>query len=268
MNSNYDEIKEYLLGRLDPEARESIELRIIEDEEFGFEAMAAEDHLIESYLDGELSDDDAGRFGSTYLVNEVRVQRVKELAALRAAVSRGPSPGGEMEEKSGFSFSGFFGRFGPALAMGAAAIILVAGLWLYLSGNGATDLERQYASLNQGDMSDMNRLGSYSKVELVPGTFRSGDGGSTIVTRNLTEAILFRLPLDFEPQSDAKFRALVLRDEKGIFTVDDLRPVRDGSGLEVRVLLPKELFQNGQYQIRLSQYETKNAPVIFNLTAQ
>ena len=270
MNSNYDDTKEYLLGGLDPGGRESIELRVIEDEEFGTEAMAAEDQLIESYLDGELSEDDVRRFTSSYLVTEERVRRVKELAALRAAVSRSSSPRVEAVQKTGFDLSNFFGRFGPALAMGAAALVLVAvaGWWLFSSDRPATDLESQYASLNKGDMSDLNRLAAYSEVELVPGTLRSTDGGSKIVTSNLTETVLFRLPLDFEPPSDTQFRALILRDEKGIFTVDNLRPVRDSSGLEFRVLLPKALFQSGQYQIRLSQYESKNAPIVFNLTAE
>src|SRR5690348_1554362 len=88
MGANYEDIKAYLLGGPDEAARESIDVRLIEDEDFATEIRAIEDELIERYIDGELSEEDAAKFRSNYLVTESRADRVKELAALRTAVAR------------------------------------------------------------------------------------------------------------------------------------------------------------------------------------
>jgi hypothetical protein len=269
MSSNYHDIKEYLLGGLGPDEREGIELRVIEDGDFAEEALAAEDALIESYVDGELAEADAARFRAEYLTTDERVRRVKDFVALRAAVVQSERSSNSVVADKASPFLAFFTRLGPALALGAAAVVLiaVAGFWFYFSGNSLTDLEQQYASLNKADMTDLSRFPSHSKVELIPGTFRSVDAGSKIATGGLSETVLFRLPLGFEPSPDASFKAEVWRDGKGIFSVAEVRAVRDATGHEVRVLLPRSIFGKGQYQIRLSQDGANNAPVVFNFIA-
>lgn len=270
MRSDYENIKEYLLGGLDAQERESIELRIIEDEEFSVEALAAEDELIESYVDGDLNGNDEGRFRSDYLTTEERVRRVKEFAALRAAIAREHSQARETTEKSRSGFLGFLNRMRPIPALTAAAVLLiaVAGLWFFLSNRGPTGLEKEYAALNQSDMTDLSRFASHSAVELRSSTLRSGDAGSKVATGSLTETVLFRLPLTFDPEPSARFDVVLLQEGKSKFTVPGVGPVTNGDGSEVRVLLPREVIKTGQYQISLTRPETTFSPVLFTFTAE
>lgn len=273
MTSDEREIREYLLGGLAAEELERIDLRIIEDEEYGVEAMAAEDRLIESYLDGELSEEESEQFRTNYLTSEPRAQRVKEFAALRAAVVANDSPVMSpvveaREDRDGGLFSWLF-SLRPAVAMATVGLFAILGAvaWIYFVDK-PSSLESEYAALNRQDKTDLSGFSQYSKVELSPGTLRSTDSASKIAIGNQTESIMFRLPLNFDPPPDAIYRALVLRDGKGVFSVYDQRPIRVGSLLEVRVLLPRSIFERGSYQIQLAQLETKAAPVIFNFNVE
>ena len=274
MNANYDQIKGYLLGDLSTEECEKIDLRIIEDDDFAVEALAAEDLLIESYIDGELSEADAMKFRSNYLINETRARQVKEFVALRAAASAIANRPAERPQKkndaSKWSLAALFENLRPVTAFAVPALIAVVGfaVWFYVSDRGITPLEREYAALNQADMGDLNQFASFSKIQLTPGAFRGGAQEARVATGTLTEGVLFRLPLTFDPAPWAKFDATLLQEGKTIFRVEEVRPFTDGDGSEVRLLLPREAIKRGQYQISLSQRGQNLSPVVFGFTAE
>ncbi len=273
MNLDYEDIKEYLLGSLSAAEREEIDLRIIEDTEFAIDTSAAEDHLIERYLDGELTDDESRLFRSDYLVTEQRARRVKEFAALRTLASRRAiEPPEAVSAQAGgnwFGLSGLFARYRLVTAMAVILVAALAGVggWIYFADRGPTALEREYAALNQADMSDLARFDSDSKVELFPSNFRSSDRALRIKAGGLTRSILFRLPLIFDPYAGSRYRAELRREGKTVFSVPNVSPVKDGSGTEVRVLIPREIIGKGEYQIILSQLGTEVAPVAFGFVA-
>jgi hypothetical protein len=268
MGPNYEDIRSYLLGNLAESERESIDLRIIEDEDFGVEARAVEDQLIESYIDGELNDEETANFRSNYLVSEARANKVRELAALRSAVAR--KQDAPAEPATGWTLSGLFAGLRPVPAFAGLAIIVLIGVaaWIYFADR-PTALETEYAALNRSDLSDVRTLGQYTAVELIPGTYRSGDPASIVKTSEATKTILFSLPLTFDPPSGTRFRAEVTQEGKRLFSVPETNVVRDAGGSKVRVLLPLEpLKKKGQYQIILSQIGTENSPVVFGFTSQ
>ena len=273
MSANYDEIKDYLLGRLDPVELRAVDLRLIEDEDFGSEAMAAEDALIESYVDGELTDDEAGLFRSNYLTTAARAQRVREFVSLRAAAARTPASSpqaapGSKDDK--WNLSGWLFGLRPAMALAAVALVAVvgAGVWIYFAEPRPTALEREYAELNRSDMKDLSRFSSYSTVELVSGRLRSDDAGSKVAATGLSDTILFRLPLAFEPPGDVNYRAELRHDGRKVFSVDDVRPVKAGPVDEVRLLLPRAMIGKGQHQIALTRPGTNASPVLFDFVAE
>jgi len=275
MNSNHEDIRKHLLGDLGMEERENLESRIIEDDGFGMEALAAEDILIESYVDGELSDAEAEKFRSNYLTTEARVQRVKEFVALRAAARALGDPDrseqrADEHTTSRWNFTRFFASLTPAMSVGL--LILIAGtgvgVWLYFSDGRMSALESEYAALNRDDFSDPTTLALYSNVPVLPNTFRGAESGTKVTTATLTQGVLFRLPLTFEPTPDAKFQAAVIREGKTIFRVEDRRPVKVGSAYEIRVLLPRSVIVKGQNQISLLQSGADVAPVLFQFTAE
>ena len=273
MSANYDEIKDYLLGRLDPAELRSVDLRLIEDEDFGSDAMAAEDALIESYVDGELTDDEAGLFRSNYLTTEARAQRVREFVSLRAAAVRlsASSPNVAPRSKDNkWNLSGLFFGLQPAMALAAVALVAVvgAGVWIYFAEPQPTALEREYAELNRVDMNDLSRFSSYSTVELVSGTLRSDDAGSKIAATGLSDTILFRLRLAFEPPGGVSYRAELRHGGKKVFSIENVRPVKAGPVDEVRLLLPRAMIGKGQHQIALTQPGTSASPVLFDFVAE
>ena len=272
MSSNYDDIRKYLLGDIEAADREAIDLRLLDDEDYGVEALAAEDLLIESYLDGELTEAEMARFHSHYLISEARDRRLKELAAFRAAVRQSDSEGGEAFETEpqagGWSFADWLRGFNPVPVVAILLIAVIgAGLWFYFSIGRPSGLEQEYAALNRRDMSDLTGLSTYSSVELFPGTMRSNNPGSRFKAESLTEAVLFRLPIEAMGE-EIPYRVMVLRDGNAVFSVYDQRPVRNGSVQEIRVLLPKKIFVRGQYQIRVSQLGTKAAPFVYNFVVE
>lgn len=270
MTSNERDIREYLLGGLAAEEQELVELRMIEDDDYGIEALAVEDRLIESYLDGELSDDESKRFRSNYLTSDARVKRVKEFVALRAVLVANRTQTSTVMQEAGGGFFAFLRGFGPATAYAGAAVLLIAiaGAWFLSSTAGPTQLEQEYAKLNESDMNDLTKFASTSSVELTPGTYRSGDPGTKVATSTLTDKVLFRLPLMFESAPEARFDVALIRDGKSVFTIPGMRPVSDRGGSELRVLFPKTAIQSGQYQISLTQPGTSLAPVNYAFTAE
>jgi hypothetical protein len=269
MISEHIKIKEYLLGGLDLLEREEVERRIIEEPDYADEALAAEDALIESYVDGELTDLDRERFRDEYLTSEERVRRVKNFATLRAAVVRltdQPASGITREVTRG----GFLSllKLRPLTAMVATAVVILSAIGLWLVFTGPTALEKEYAELNRLEMSDLRQLGNFSAIDLVPGTFRSADPGAKIVVTEMSKTVVFRLPLNFVPPVGTRFDVDLLREGKRIFTVEDRGFYQEGNVNEVRVLMPRSVLTKGTYQVNLLQPGTQNAPVVYNFSVE
>lgn len=270
MTSNERDIREYLLGGLTAEEQEPIDLRIVEDDDFSIEALAAEDRLIENYVDGELSDEDSERFRSNYLTSDARAQRVKEFVALRAVLAANQRETSTATQETSGGLLAFLRGLSPVTAFAGAAVLLVAiaGAWYLYSTNGPSALEQEYAKLNERDMTDLSKFASESSVELNPGTYRSGEARSKVVTGTLTDSVMFRLPLMFEPGPDSRFDVTLMRDGKAVFKIPGLRPVKDRAGSEIRVLFPSKVIRSGQYELSLTQPGTTLAPVNYTFTAE
>jgi CHAT domain-containing protein len=132
-------LKDYLLGTLEDEAVQSrIEERLMVDEEFAVRVSAAEDELIEQFLDGELSDADADRFQTFFLAPPERRSQFRLTRDLRrAAVAKAnvPSPHPIRSQPARGLWTGWL-RFSAA----AAAILIAAlGIWRFAIYESDTD---------------------------------------------------------------------------------------------------------------------------------
>ena len=113
------EIRRYLLGDLDEAAAEALEDRYVADPALLETVRAAEDALIEAFLDGRLAPADRARFEAHYLATRIHRDRVAIARALR---QRAALPAASV---AGASFYGW-------LAMAAA--VVVASLWIVSRG--------------------------------------------------------------------------------------------------------------------------------------
>jgi hypothetical protein len=113
------EIRRYLLGDLDEADAAALEARYVEDVRLLDEIRAAEDALIEAFLDGRLPPAERARFTSHYLASPVHRDRVAIVRALRARVApRAAVPSGPW----------FYGW------MAMAAAVVLASLWIVSRG--------------------------------------------------------------------------------------------------------------------------------------
>ena len=117
------EIRRYLLGDVDEAAAAALEERYVADPALLDDVQAAEESLIEDYLDDRLRPVERGRFETHYLASPVHRDRVAIARALRqrAAATVSSAAG----SSAGPSFYGW---------MAMAAAVVLASLWIVSRG--------------------------------------------------------------------------------------------------------------------------------------
>ncbi len=104
------EIKEYLLGFASrPEAMEKVEERLMTDEEYHNEMTAAEEELIQNYVDDELSVTEKAAFERHFLLSNERRERVEFARAFRKYIDEQEMPPAvKAPARKRFSFAEWF----------------------------------------------------------------------------------------------------------------------------------------------------------------
>ena len=238
-----DTIKRYLLGDAGEAERESIEMRI-NDEEFEQDIAIAESELIEEYLEGTLSGEDKQLFERHFLSSSEHRDLVNELSLLKR-YSSGPAEAyltGELRVPAeGLA------QYRP---LAAAATIVIVGLlgllsWRMFQVEPRPPLEQKYVQLNAGDLSDLSHYPSMvllREADVRPARepkFRT-DGPGT--------SFLFRLPV--ERAADA-YEVSVSENGGDLFRMGGLTVYRGDNGDEVRLLLPRGMITPGRVSITL-----------------
>ena len=124
-----DPIRLYLLGKLAGEEREAFEHRLFTEDELIEEIRSVEDELIDDYVIGDLSVDEAAMFEKNFLITDERRQKLRLGKAFRTyaqkarAVPSKPSPG-PLNWRQLFSSS-----LVRAAAFAAVILIVTVGVW-------------------------------------------------------------------------------------------------------------------------------------------
>ena len=113
------EIRRYLLGDLDEAAATALEDRYVADPSLQEDVRAAEDALIEAFLDGRLRPAERARFEAHYLASPIHRDRV---AIARALHQRTATPA---SAAAGAPFYGW---------LALAAAVVLASLWIVARG--------------------------------------------------------------------------------------------------------------------------------------
>ncbi|HEX7774577.1 MAG TPA: tetratricopeptide repeat protein, partial [Pyrinomonadaceae bacterium] len=151
MSTSHDEqdpIRLYLLGNPDVRGKEEFEQRLFADDEFLEEVMAAEDHLIDDFLTGDLSADEVAMFEKNFLVTEERRQKLRLGKTLRTYAKQASVP--VPKAKTSSATWNWRQWFSPSIlrpvAVAAVILIGVFGIWrlfLYQS-----DVDKGLLALN------------------------------------------------------------------------------------------------------------------------
>lgn len=130
--SNFSEkqenVRKYLLGTLDDEAElRRIEESIMLSDEFEDKISIAEDELIEEYLDGELSSQEAEKFKAFFLASPQRKEKFSLVNNLRRYSAKHKKQAEVPSEEK--SQDGFFALFlSPAFLRFAVILVLISGI--------------------------------------------------------------------------------------------------------------------------------------------
>jgi hypothetical protein len=251
--------RQFLLGRVDAEERQRIESLFMSDPLFREKVLAAEQDLVEDYLEDCLNPADRECFLSQFAETpgqrrKLRIARsIKEYAAKTAKVNqRDPAT------VSGWRTWPWDLRLKPAFFIPIAAILVVAFVGTAIlrfrtikQGNAQhLAAERELASLN--DPSKLREAPPQMlSFALTPVSLRSVVPQTDLAPRVDTGVVELRL-LWIQPERYPSYRAVLQRvGDTEQFTINDLRS-EDDSGKRIRIRLPVRLLTRGAYQLTLS----------------
>ncbi len=227
--SDDDVLRAYLLGRLAPEPRESVERRLFSEDRIFWERLCLlEDELVDQYARGELGGEDGARFERDFLVTDERRAKLELALALKQYVEE------EQERRRPRAWDWLRNPLpSPAWAMAVAATVLLAlpaVAWRVASSRGPEAPVSAWVST--GLVRDVE--GQLSRVTLPQG------------------CQLVRLHLDTDPAQHASYRA-TLHDVAGaeLWGQDRLHAATVDGRTAVTLALPCELLPPEDYYVRL-----------------
>lgn len=230
-------LRSYLLGRLAPESRESVEKRLFSDDRIFWEHLClVEEELIDQYARGELDGEDGASFERDFLCTDERRAKLELARALKEYVE------GRQESRRR-AWEWLRGPVAtPAWALAAAATLLVAlpaAVWQFAAARGP-----------QGDVS----------AWVSPGLVRDVGGELTRVT---VPAGCQLVRLQLEPSAEhASYRATlheVAGDE--LWSQDKVHAAPVGGRTAVTLALPCDLLRADDYYVRLEGVSPGATPV-------
>jgi hypothetical protein len=254
-------LRQFLLGNLDEVERERIEKRFISDAEWKERILAAEEDLIEDYLEGSLSEPERRQFLSQYAATPRHLRRLQitKLIKQQAKAEAGH------EEIAQAQRSGFFAQLwplNPRFMIPAVAVLVIAflaGIFFLVQFSSRrsqetaqrTAIEREIAELNSHDSSGQVAAHVASLV-LAPVSVRSGSSGNELTRNPDTQVIELRLvwmPKEEYPSYRAVLQRVGASEQ---YTINDLKLLKDNSGRVVITKIPAHVLRRGLYQINLS----------------
>ncbi|MFY9619589.1 MAG: tetratricopeptide repeat protein [Pyrinomonadaceae bacterium] len=159
-------VREYLLGRIaDEKTLEEIEARLFDDEDFCVQMELAEDQIINDYVLGRLSAEDAASFESTLAYDPERRFKIELTKQLR---NRARIQDAQLAQRP-VSFLNSVTQFlrQPVYA-GAFAVLLIAAvvLGIYLARRGTPDDLAELRSLYQQSRPTQSRISGFGYAPL------------------------------------------------------------------------------------------------------
>jgi hypothetical protein len=238
-------IRRYLLGDISEAEREDLAMSI-SDHDFDRDIEAAENELIEEYLEGTLSKEHKELFESHYLSSGEHRDLVHELALLKR-YSSGPAQvylTGEMPViNEGLS------QYRP---LAAAAVVVVLGFlgllsWMMFSVEQLPPLEQKYVELNSGNLGDLSQ---YPSMVLVRESEIQPAHEPKFATNGPGTSFLFRLPVNAADENG--YDAAVSINGGEAFKIRGLHSYKSDGTSEVRLLLPREIIATGRVVVTLT----------------
>lgn len=254
-------LRQFLLGKLDDEQRERIESLFLTDSQVRNRVLAAEQDLVEDYLDDSLTVADREEFLSRYgqtsaQQRQLRINKSIKDWAFRESASTKLSVWSRLRERLAQKPA-----FIIPIALTALLAVVFAVVWF--SGrreqqNISKQIEQELAQLN-APAALLEVPPHMTQLELSPVAVRSVEQETELKKTADTQLVQLHLPWIREERY-SKYQAEVHRvGEDESFTVRDLQ-AKNKSGNKVRMRVPARLLRRGHYNIRLTGFTPEGTP--------
>jgi anti-sigma factor RsiW len=241
-------LRQYLLGRVDDAERQRIEKLFITDSQARERVLAAEQELIEDYLEDSLSTADKEIFLAQYARTPEQQRKLRITGSIKDwAITKATAPSG----------SSLWSRFRERLQLRPVFVvpvvatvliaIVIASIWL-VERRRSLALEREVAELNSFSSLSQNPP-QMVPLQLTPVSVRSGEAQNQLTKRADIRVVDLDLLL-IQRERYPAYHAVVHRfgEKRSIVTVD----IEAKDSNKIRLRLPAELFDKGSFQIELS----------------
>lgn len=240
-------LRQFLLGQVDDQERQRLESMFVTGALSRERVMAAEQHLLDDFLDDSLTPEDRERFLAQY------GETPSEQRKLRIAQSIHDWAGAEVvRAAAGSRWSRLFGSvwLKPVIAVPIAAVVLIAIVVAVIALRSRWDphraMQQEFVRLNSPSMLREPSVGS---VTLTPGTVRSAEAENEVTPPANAEFVELRLVWS-QKEPFPSYQATIRRfEEDESFTIPNLQL---DSGNVIRLRLPPSYLTRGLYQIEIS----------------
>ena len=249
-------LREFLLGRVNDDARERIENLFLTDPVLRDRVLSVEQDLIEEYLEDTLTEEDREIFISLYARTEEQRRQLRITESIKNwAVREAQAPQTPEATISVWDRLRTRLKLKRVYVVPIAAVIVIAIVLAIVWRNSEVErrehlaVEKELAQLNS-PASLREVLPQMTSLHLRPGTPRSVELATEIKLRADIRVFELRLPW-IRPERYSTYRVKIRRiNDKAPFTIPNLPPENDGNVIRLR--LPAHMLNRGQYQIHLS----------------
>lgn len=242
-------LRQYLLGKVDDEEREHIEKLFLTDSQTRDRVLAAEQGLIEDYLEDGLTAADKETFVLHYAQTpeQQRKLRINQTIKDWAVTEAQTAPGGVSNWSRLLESMRLRLAFVVPVAAAILIAIVIASVWLSRTMEHRA-IQKEIAQLNTPASLSRNPAHMIS-LQLTPLTVRSGETQNRLTKHADVRTVELSL-LSIEREKYPAYRVIVNRvgDKEALATVD-VAPEKDNA---VRVRLPADRLIRGSYRLTSS----------------
>jgi len=253
-------LRQFLLGQVDDQERQRLESMFVTGALSRERVMAAEQHLMDDFLDDSLTPENRKRFLAQY--GETPAEQRK----LRIAQSIHDWAGAEanaVAAAAGSRWSRLFGRvwLKPAFVVPIAAVVLIAIIFIVATLRNSWEQRNRYLAMQQElvRLNSPSMLGESSvpAVTLTPGAVRSAEAEKEVTAPANAEFVELRLVWTQAERFPSYVATIRRFEEDESFTIPNLQL---DSGNVIRLRLPPHLLTRGLYQIEVGGVDAGGGP--------
>lgn len=250
--------KDYLLGQLSDRAREEVEERLLDDDEFVEKLSATEDNLIDDYVFGALSRSERQSFEENFVINDERRNKLQLAQSLDAYLDKldRPTPAGPVDSAPRWTtplqvFRSY--KFWIAVPALLILIFFAPRIVRWLQPNDQIAIVQAHRSRIERRIAELNKqynnqtLPSHDLTLSAASAQRDAGGINRVTLSQDVKILKIRLAVPSQPQEN--YRGIVSTLEgTELFTINDFQ--RE-NGNVLRVDIPTDDLPTGDYQLQL-----------------